>query len=271
MSLRDRLPSLLSNGERQDRRPPAHVPDQRDLITQFFDSDEDRWLVVLDAGRYDYFDRLVDEFFEGELRRCWNGGIGYTGDWFLRNVRGDYGDRGLFSWVPLREQQGPYDGRDHFTVAPEIEMQDGVNARLAALGYTDGEIDSGFTEAPARVNHEVREHIDALNGGLVRYIKPHPPFDGLEELTSESTKTAETQAALDKGRLSDGELADAYESTYRAGFEYAQDIVDDLDGRVVVTADHGTCLTCGQLFHGRHHDPHDHLTIVPWFELEGGQ
>jgi len=271
MNVRKTLASVIAPEDTPERRPPAHVPDQRDLITEYFDSDEERWLIVLDAGRYDIFDSLVDDYFRGELWRCWNGGIGYTGDWFDRNVRGDFGDRGLFSWVPLREQQGDYDGRDHFAIAPEMEMEDGVNARLAALGYTDGEIDDGYEEAPARVNHEVREHLDDVNGGLVRYIKPHPPFDGLEDLTSESTKTAKTQAALDDGRLTDEGLAAAYEATYRGGFEYAQELVDDLDGQVVVTADHGTCLTCGQLFHGRHHDPHDHLTIVPWFELEGSR
>lgn len=36
-----------------------------------------------------------------------------------------------------------------------------------------------------------------------------------------------------------------------------------------ITHDHGTCLACGQLFHGRRLEMHDHLTTVPWFEVEG--
>lgn len=55
--------------------------------------------------------------------------------------------------------------------------------------------------------------------------------------------------------------------TYKVGLEAATELVPDLPGRVILTADHGTCLSCGQLFHGRHLDKHDHLTVVPWMEV----
>lgn len=259
------LKNIVTGDGGEERPPPVHVPDQRDLLSDALD--RGAWVILLDAGRYDMFDQLVCDYFEGDLRRVWNGGIGYTGDWFVRNAAGEYSGCGLFSWVPLREQQIEYDGRLHFDVAPEIEQESDVETRLAALGYTEGDIDEGYTEAPARVNQAVRDECDDLDGGIVRYIKPHPPFEGLEEITSESTKTEETEAALADGRVTNAELVDAYRETYRTGFEYARDLVGDLDGEVILTADHGTCLTCGQLFHGRYHDKHDHLTIVPWFEV----
>ncbi|WP_152415784.1 hypothetical protein [Halovivax asiaticus] len=253
------------NGE--ERRPPVHIPDQRELLSNALD--EPTWVILLDAGRFDMFDQLVGQYFNGKLRRVWNGGVGYTGDWFARNANGSYPDRGLFSWLPLRDQQGEYDGRDHFEIAPEIDREMGVGSRLAALGYTDGDIDEGFSEAPGRVNRTVRDRCEQLQGGIIRYIKPHPPFDGLEDLTSESTKTKKTEQALDSDRLTYAELVQAYRETYRTGFEYAKEIVGDLEGNIILTADHGTCLTCDQLYHGRHHDKHDHLTIVPWFEVSG--
>lgn len=256
----------------RDRRPPCHLPDQRTLIHRLFDHDgngepEPVWMFFFDAGRFDMFDQLVGDYFEGDLRRCWNGGVGYTGDWADRNLRFDFGDRGLFTQMPLRHLQGvDYDGRDNFAIAPDISHEQTVGQRLAALGYTSGDLDECWDISPYHVNAAVRD--SDVAGGVVRYLKPHPPFVGMQELTSESTKTAETQAALDAGDITYQELTDAYRSTYRIAFEAAADLVPQLDGRVILTADHGTCLTCGQLFHGRHLEKHDHLTHVPWFEVD---
>lgn len=261
------LRELNSRMNVAERHPPVHIPDQRDLIDDAFDTSDTVWVLFLDGGRYDIFDQLVWEYFDGELQRAWNGDVGYTGDWFVRNLDGEYGNRGLFSWVPIRFQQIDYDGTDHFAVAPEIMHGLGVEERLAALGYTDGEFGDEISVSGRRVNETVRERKDDLDGGLVRYLKPHPPFDGLEELTSERTKTEKTRAALDDGDLSYRELTEAYVETYHTGLQWARDLVEELDGTVYLTADHGECLTCGQLFHGRYHEKHDHLTTVPWFRV----
>jgi len=248
-------------------KQPCHIPDQRTYIHRLFDTDETVWMLFMDAGRYDMFDQLVWDYFDGDLSRVWNGGVGYTGDWADRNLRYEFGDRGLFTQLPLRHLEGvDYDGRDYFKKAPDIAQEQTVNQRLAALGYTQCEIDDSWPISPYHVNTAVRE--SDVDGGIIRYLKPHPPFAGLEELTSESTKTTETQAALDAGEIRYQELTDAYRETYRIGFEAAVDLVPDLDGKVILTADHGTCLTCGQLFHGRYYEKHDHLTVVPWFEVD---
>lgn len=252
--------------------PPRHVPEQHGLIQEWFDTDAERWLVFFDAGRYDLFDQLVDEYLEGDLQRCYNGGYGYTGDWTTAHLLGDFGDRGLFSYVPLRGfGDAEYDGREHFAIAPDVRPERSVHDRLAELGYAEFDADRPtYAEriGPHHVNAAVREHADALNGGVVRYIAPHPPFLGLEQLTSESTKTAKTRAALASGELTYAELVAAYERTYRMAFEYLLELLPDLGGEVVITADHGTCLTCGQLFHGRRLRMHDHLTVVPWFVVD---
>lgn len=260
--------SYRINGDERGR--PVHVPDQYDLIGDFFNTDEEVWLFFLDAGRYDFFDRLVWDYFDGDLQRCWNGGVGYTGDWTVRNLTRDFGRRGLFSWVPLRGfGAAEYDGRRHFYMAPDIQQETDVNERLAALGYRERTTDEDISISPDSVNAAVRDHQGRLNGGVVRYLKPHPPFDGLDDITSESTKTQKTWDALRSGALSFESFVDAYEATYRRGLAAAADLAADLDGRIVITADHGTCLgDCGQLFHGRRLDKHDHLTVVPWFEVD---
>lgn len=264
---------VVEVGDRLDsghRDRPRHVPAQYELIGDLFDTNETVWLLFFDAGRYDIFDQLVGEYFEGSLQRCYNGGVGYTGDWTVKMLTRDFGNRGLFSWVPLRGfGAAEYDGRRWFEVAPDIQSGLAVEEQLAALGYAERSTDEQIHISPSNVNDSVRRHKDDLNGGVVRYLKPHPPFEGLPELTAESSKTAKTRAALANGELTYEELTQAYIDTYRIAFEHATELVPDLEGRVVITADHGTCLTCGQLFHGRRLEMHDHLTVVPWFEVEG--
>lgn len=259
----------ILNGRVSERQKPPHVPDQRDLMHEWFHTDEERWLIFFDAGRYDIFDQLVWEYFDGNLKRAWNGGKGYTGDWTKRTLETDFGNRGLWSWVPMSEFGAvDYEPLEWFNYAPDIHAESTVQNRLATLGYTEGDVDSGIRFSPAEVNQSVLNAKDELNGGIVRYLKPHPPFDGLTDLTSESTKTAKTQVALENGELTYEELTEAYIQTYRKAFEAAVELVPELDGPVILTSDHGTCLSCGQLFHGRHLEKHDHLTIVPWFEVD---
>jgi len=258
----------VKTGAIEQRVAPTHLPDQRRLIHNLFDTNDKVWLFFFDAGRYDFFDRLVWDYFTGDLQRCYNGGVGYTGDWADRNLRYDFGNRGVYSWLALRDHNGvDYDGRDYFAKAPDIMGEKEREKQLAALGYTTTSTERTYSVSPQFVNNAVR--YSDVNGGIIRYLKPHPPFNGLEGLTSESTKTAETREALESGNLTYQELTDAYVRTYRTAFEHAHKLIQELDGRVIITSDHGTCLTCGQLFHGRNLDKHDHQTHMPWFTVDG--
>lgn len=268
----DAIDELHGHVADKEWRAPAHVPAQYEYIHDLFDTDEPVWMFFFDAGRYDIFDQLVWDYMDGRLERVYNGGFGYTGDWTTHHLVGDFGNRGLFSYVPLRGfGAAEYDGRKHFATAPDVQPDRTVDDRLAELGYLEFDEDRPAYEdriGPHHINKAVRERADGLNGGVIRYIAPHPPFLGLEDLTSESTKTAKTRAALERGDLTHEELTEAYIDTYEMAFEYACELIPDLDGRVVITADHGTCLSCGQLFHGRRLDMHDHMTVVPWFEVD---
>lgn len=261
------IDAVLPGEREQTAERPRHIPDQREYIHRLFDEDDRVWMLFLDAGRYDMFDQLVWDYFDGHLQRTWNGGVGYTGDWAVRNLRHDFQGRGLFAQLPLRHLEGvEYDGREHFEIAPDPDGEVSVADRLAALGYLAD--DSAEWEiVPEHVNRIVRRRRDEVSGGVVRYLKPHPPLAGIEDITS-GDKAPRTQAALDDDRLSYQDLTDAYRETYHIGLEAAAELVPDLPGRVVLTADHGTCLTCGQLFHGRQLEKHDHLTVVPWFEVD---
>jgi len=269
-SIKDSVSEVDNRINQRERTAPTHITAQKTLLQQAFDTDETVWVFVFDAGRYDLFDQLYPEYLDGKLQRCYNGGVAYTGDWAMKHLRYDFGERGVFSYLPFRGLAAvEYDGRNWFEIAPDIDSEHSAYERLAELGYAERQINTEIAVDPGKVNETVRQHNESLAGGLIRYIAPHPPFDGLEDLTSESTKTVETQAALDTGSLSYQELTDAYKDTYRKAFRHAVELIPELDGEIYITADHGTCLTCGQLFHGRQLDKHDHLCIVPWFKVGG--
>lgn len=252
------------------RRKPPHLPDQAELVSDTL-ADTPAWVVVLDGGRFDLFYDLVGEYFDGDLRIAWNGGVGYTGDWFDRTLSGEYPDLGCFSWSPVRNFSGlEYDARDHFGVVPEIQSERSAEQKLRDLGYLDAPDRGGenpTAESTREVNQSVGEHFDDIDGGVIRYIKPHPPLTGLETMTTGKGKEERVRRAIENGDLTTHELTAAYVETYREGFEAAQRIVGTLPGDVVITADHGTCLTCGQYFHGRNFEKHDHLVNIPWFEV----
>jgi len=254
----------------RSRTKPAGVQRQSALLDSLFaESDEPVWLFWFDGGRLDYFRELADEYLTGELRPVWNGGIGYSGTWAETHLRREMDDYGLFSVSPVRSLQTDYDGRDYFHVAPEIDIGASVDERLAALGYKEQKADSVVNISPGACNQSVREYMDQIDGGIIRYLKPHPPFDGMADLTAGSQKTRNTWYALWSGELSEDEFRDGYVRTYRQAFRAACEVIPELDGKVVITADHGECLgDCGQLYHSQSHEKHEHLCTVPWFEVD---
>jgi len=70
--------------------------DQRDLVEGNGWSD----IIIFDAGRYDIFEELYLEYFEGKLHKVWNGNIGCTHDWMKRTFRCLYPDVTYYSPAP---------------------------------------------------------------------------------------------------------------------------------------------------------------------------
>lgn len=233
-------------------------------------SDDWDWLIWLDGARYDHFTTLMSEYVTGTLTPVWNKDNTYTGDWAETMLTHDFDNAGLFSSVRLSEfRDAEYDESNWFDVIPEYgDYHDvSVQDRLEALGYREqsGEIEMVSDQI---VNEMVRDHIDEVDNGVIRYVGPHPPYTMLEELTSGRGKISRVERAIDNGEITRAELSNAYTAEFMQSLHAAADIIPELDGNVVITADHGECLyNCGQVFHARGHDPHNHLTIVPWCEV----
>jgi len=233
---------------------------QGKLIDEFFNGEEERTLILLDACRYDYFKKLYPDYLEGELIKAHNQDISWTYSWFSKFCR-DMNDVTLFTAAPVavhkwkEKEERDYDPEEHFKEIPNWSEYD--------WDFKEG------TATPLKINEVVRRK--PTRKKMVRYLKPHPPFVGtpLEDITKGSGKIQRTQKMMNQGRLTLKELREAYEKNVKIAFEGVVDLISDLDGNIVITSDHGTCLgDCGQFYHARGFEKHDHLVEVPWFRVE---
>lgn len=226
------------------------------------------WLLITDAGRSDVFESLYPEYLTGTYERVHNGGVQNTPAWFARHFPDSYDAMLFHGGQPIRSiaAEPGYDERDHFAHVPYTTLYESnhldvagpwavndvvrqhlpdrleVDERLHALGYRPSELSSAF---------EFR---------IIRYLQPHKPY----------RKLPQTAGDRGIGNASPDEVRDAYIDNYRWVLDAITDLLEDLPGTVVVTADHGECTgDCGQYMHGPQNDPHDHLHVVPWIEVDG--
>jgi len=215
-------------------------------------------LMIFDACRYDYFEKIYLKYLKGELKKAHNRGISYTFDWFDEMFDGKY-DAVLYTAAPFAVRENfaeRWTYTDHF---------------VDVVGHQDIDFDhEKGTSPPKLINEAVRKH-DWNGKRVIRYLQPHPPFldTPLEELTRGKGKIQRTEQALVEGRITEQGLRDAYEKNVRVAFEGAVDLIPDLDGTIVITSDHGTALNENSyLFHTRSHPEMPCLNHVPWFAVE---
>lgn len=249
---------------------------QGELLDEFFAGDGARFLLWFDGMRIDVFDDLSAEYVEGDLTPVDNGAIGYTADWCDEHLRRSFNRRmGFFSPAPIYAYEyTEYDEREYFDVVPAADAygETAVADRLDALGYrSDADGSADWRQQPRRTNAVVRDHLADLDGGIVRYIAPHPPLVGLEDVTSGRGKIDRVSDALETGELTTERLREAYTATARLAFDAAVDLIPDLPGEIAITADHGEALgqkCCESVFHSRTHNKCACLTVLPWFDVD---
>lgn len=249
----------------------ADAFDQRELIKALLEHDE-AWLLIADAGRFD----VLDELYDGEVFRAYNGGHTTTTSWFTEMFPQEYDLAFFNAGLPMRRMEPGYDEYAHFEYVEarsdyarvfardragpsslntivRAYLEDDVAKRLHDLGYADGE---------------------RPRSGVVRYMDPHRPYaaEGFElpELSQEGGDAPErTRSLIQQGNLDPAAVRDAYRKAYRIVLRGAQDLAEELPGPVALTADHGEMLGENQLwYHGPDYPDRDELTIVPWVVLK---
>lgn len=241
-------------------------------------------LIILDAARYDEFEErnTIDGHLEPRLSKG-----GYSEEFIQENFAG-----------------GKFHDTVYVTGNPHaLDLDDGVFHDLVmvevgpvgeALGPDE---EQNFAVRPEDV---VREALDAHERYpnkrlIVHFIQPHRPFLGekarelyRQALTERAEKGLDDQDLHNPGRkgysidpagaarheeisVTDADFREAYRETLDIVLEHARELVGEIPGRTVVTADHGEFL--GERYvTPKYGHPHfiraPELYIVPWLVVE---
>mgnify|MGYP006286058697 FL=1 len=273
------------------------------------------YLIVLDAARYDTFERIYDEYLDGELTKVRSPGSA-TPEWATRTFTDEHELTYLSAnpfinslGIPLNELKWGASSGYEWTATEHIDTivdlwQEEWNDDLGAItpqavteaaldrveaGY-DGRlvvhylqphapfiqegtgrkmkrIKAGFDDVPETGNAPA-EDPDSLTGRLRRWIEPKL---GDSELAQRLGMLVELDAGSTTDILTggiEGTLREYYEENMRLALAETARLVEQLDGEVVVTADHGEAF--GEQGVWEHHvetyiPP---LVEVPWLRVE---
>ena len=241
--------------------------DQTELIHR------DEWdvLVVLDACRFDVFERVYPKYLSGTLTKVWSPGH-ITPAW-LGKTWTEWYDVTYVSANPRVNTFGiPWVGFDAMKRFAKV-----VDAWNFAW---DKELS---TVPPWSMTDIVLE----TEGRVVaHYVQPHVPYIGETKCTVDTTTWSDARWEKHKKRMfsysssktraiarKSGKpefLRRAYEDNLRCALKEVVRLVDGTDRRVVVTSDHGEFLGEGNKWLHKPTwvgDPIIHE--VPWFEADG--
>jgi hypothetical protein len=240
---------------------------------------EEDWesLVILDACRYDMFAEY--NTLEGDLKQRVSLGSN-TEEFLTRNFGG-----------------GSYDDVVYVTANPQVEVRLDDPFHEVVSVWRDGwdeEHDTVLPETMAEATLRAAERYPDKR--LVsHFVQPHYPFLGptSERLFGDqggielSRRMATGEEAvsdhlnvwdmLQRGFVEERAVWDAYEETLQVTLPHVRRLVGDLDGRTVVTSDHGNLVgeypsPCPVPMKMYGHPPGvyaDPLVTVPWLVVEG--
>lgn len=229
--------------------------------TRFINSKQWDFLIILDACRYDFFEKHVWRFMDGKLLRVLSPG-GYTIKWFERTWYGNYKDVVYISSVPFIRRNRKF--RTKF-----LEIVDawdkGWDRRL-------------HTVPPWKMNDIVLQYLKFLNikrrlglhtkktRMVIHYVQPHSPYIAgpinfsriydfymknlRKVVVLEHAVLVHLMDVLNDLRKVNYVLRRAYEENLKLVLSYVSELVPHLPGKVAITSDHGELLgEYGLYFH----------------------
>jgi uncharacterized cupin superfamily protein len=228
----------------------SFVPQFQSRVT----TDDWKYLIVLDACRYDAFEQCAD--LEGHLQKA-NSCSGWTKEWAMRNFsEGDWSDTMYISgsaWVGQTEE---WLGGEAFYSVEEVWN----------YGWDDekgGVPPEGVRKA---TQNAIAEEPDRR--AIIHFQQPHTPLMGEQSLYRDEVEgDRSVYEAMRRGKVSKSDVWEAYVSNLELVLEEVRQLLEVLDGRIVITADHGECFGEYNLFEhpGALVPP---IIEVPWHVIE---
>jgi hypothetical protein len=260
-------PSLINNQAREYIGKKINRRFGERVVEQDWDN-----LLLLDGCRYDIFAEEIT--FDGDLRSLRSAGS-TSYEYFVNN----------------------YDGRSF----PEIAYVTAnthfhrINAEFADIVPVreflwDEDI---MTVPPDLLTEYVLDHADRYEDKrlIVHFMQPHMPFltrteAGIERHPlsagsgvhkhSVSSENAETDMdawwlRLERGEITREAAYEAYRTTLQIVLEEIKPLLSELQGKTVVSADHGNVFGENQLYGHPKYRAHPKLVEVPWFINHGAR
>ncbi|WP_313691431.1 hypothetical protein [Halorarum halobium] len=287
---------------------PTTLPDQN-VVEEEWD-----YLIVLDACRYDFFEELHGEYFDGRLEKRRSPGSA-TPEWAAKTFTGT-ADLTYLSANPFINSLGIPLNELKWGASCDYEWAAADHITEVVDLWRDAWDDDLGAVVPGAVTAAARDRIDEEHGEdgmVVHYLQPHAPYlrrgrgrklkhirsgiiepggteptdDGLPVLGDlrqrVERRLGRSQLAMMIGMLVELDPASVfdvgsrglretietyYEENLRLALEAAADLAADLEGRIVVTSDHGEAF--GEQDVWEHHvETHiPPLVDVPWLVLD---
>jgi len=251
----------------------SYYPGYDDAVA-VMDEDWDNF-VVLDACRPDLFKEIVDvDRFDSYQEKTSLGSA--TPEWLKRNFQGEYGDTVYVSANPqvTKHANGKFHRlievwKDEFTDDDRKVMPDPV---------TDAAIEASQEYPDKRlIVHYMQPHVPFVTTDQLYYggmYTPEKVIEGDPEFT-EYQNARNVWEALEMGIVEYDELWKYYRENLEVAMESVWRLLDEVDGRTVVTSDHGNSVgergwpiplkTYGHPTGIRSKE----LVTVPWAVVEG--
>lgn len=243
------------------------LPSQRSLIDELLEREE-FLLVIFDACRFDAFEDMYTDHYDGTLRKVSTTNT-YTKQ-YQQTMWPDTYDLTYVAGGPVISDRNfdrsnlSYCPSEHFdTIVPAWDR-----------GYKK---ELGVT--PPEAVTEVARETDA-DRMIVHYFQPHAPYIGETRLreshdhSADGTTKIETRVEslkhiyeqIETGGINDDNLEAAYYSNLERVVRAAKQLISDVDRPTVITSDHGELLgEDGRYLHGGR--PHPVLCTLPWLNV----
>ena len=219
-------------------------------------------LIILDACRYDMFEERVP--FEGELESRIS--LGSTSEEFLRQnfEGGEYHDTVYVNANVYFPQVG-------------LDRGDTFHAVIDLLDEWDEELEIAHPETVTEAAKEAHERFPNKRV-IVHYMQPHLPFIGDRGLEiRERLGQRNGWIPLREGTTSVTveELWEGYNENLDIAFDYIDELLEDINGKVVLSADHGNMvgerqgpIPTKRMFGHPWGVYSEELVKVPWFVID---
>lgn len=189
----------------------------------FEDEDWDN-LILLDACRADVYAEMTPFAGAPETRQS-------RGSASKQFVRGNFQNKRLHDVVYISGNRW------------YLQLQEELNCELHAYHDVERDVADGFVPSPEAVTQSVLDLKDEYPNKrlLVHYMQPHYPYLDTDNDAFDLDRTGlrETVRGSD---VSYEDVREAYRSNLRYVLEHVQTLVEELDGKTVISSDHGEML-----------------------------